>query len=203
VYGPAFNDPPPLAMMALALRERLQAAFPPAQFDFAFAPAKADKVWFKKYLRRGPGVALSWNGCQGTKDDGGVWEGTAHWSVLLFTKNGSGVLERYMGDALAPGLFAMTRVATLILHGWLINPSNSAWSAQGACVVNAMGNTYNDEWGDEDTAVSALDLTVLYDETLPPGLEAAPSAAFLQDNITWNFGEQPPLLTQSVQTGVS
>jgi hypothetical protein len=196
----ALSQDGPLMWMGQAIEARLALAFPPAYFDFAWMPAKADRAWFKRYLRRTPAIALGWNGCQATSDDGGVFTAHAHWTVALITKNAAGPEARLMGDALAPGLFAMQRVATLMLHGWLIDPDGTPWTATGSTIVTAAGNLYNDEWGDEDTAICGLDLSVLYEETLPAGLIPSPSIGNLIDCITWDFGEQPPLLTQTIDT---
>ena len=191
----------PLQWMAQELQARLQSAFPPSYFVFQFMPAKADRAWFKKYVTRYPAVLLGWTGVTGDKDDGGVFEGIAHWTVALVTKNSSNVQARYMGDTLAPGLFPMARIATIILHGYFINPADTPWSASNSAIVNAAGNIYNEDWGDEDTGVAALDVTVRFKETLPPGLEQAPSNALLETAITWNFRQQPPLLTDNAGPG--
>ena len=97
----------------------------------------------------------------------------------------------------------MARIATVTLHGYLIDPPDMPWSASGSTIVNALGNIYNEDWGDQDTAVCALDVTVRYREALPPGLEQLPSNALLETAITWNFGQQPPLLTDDAGPGAT
>lgn len=194
-------DGGPISWMAQALQARLQCAFSPKYFNFHFMPAKPDKVWFQKFVTRYPAVLLGWTGVTGDKDDGGIFEGIAHWTVALATRNSSSVLARYMGDNLAPGLFPMARIATVTLHGYLIDPPDMPWSASGSTIVNALGNIYNEDWGDQDTAVCALDVTVRYREALPPGLEQLPSNALLETAITWNFRQQPPLLTDNAGPG--
>jgi hypothetical protein len=198
---PALADPGPLQWMAAGLQARLQAAFSPDFFTFGFMPARADRAWFKRHFMRLPGVALGWNGSKGVRDDGMPWTAEASWTVALITKNDGSPINRYVGDALAPGLFAMQRVATIILHGYLIEVESTGWTSSGTVIVNAAGNLYNEEWGDEQIAICALDLSIRYEETQPPGLEPNLPNGSLADLITWDFGELAPLLTQTVQTG--
>lgn len=195
---PALATPGPLEWMTAAIQARLQQAFPANLFGFAYMPAKADRAWFDKYLSRTPALALGWNGTQADSDEGRIFTGTAHWTLALITKNAGSVQARYVGDKLAPGLFAMARVATLMLHGFLIDPDGTPWTATGTIKVTAIGNLFNEEWGGEGTAIAALDLHVQYEEVPPPGLEQAASSGPLEMNIAWDFGEQTPLLTDSV-----
>jgi hypothetical protein len=183
-------DPGPLQLMSLMLQQRVQAIFPPSYFGFAWMPAKADRNWFKRYVPRCPAAALGWNGVA-DKDSAGVFAGIAHFTLALIVKNASSVQGRYLGDALGPGLMPMVRAATIALQGWVIDPPDNPFCAQGGVTVSAVANLYNEDWGDEDTAIAALELAVPYEETLPPGMEQVPAGP-LALGITWNFDPQAP-----------
>ncbi len=196
-------DAGPVQLMTAALQARLQWAFPPTYFDFAFMPFKADRRWFERCFRRCAGVALSWRGCEPTKSDAVPFTAHARFTVVLFAKNAGGVQQRYVGDGLGVGLFSMTRIATLALQGWTMPTAANGWEPQGAVIVDQVGNLYDEQWGDENTAIAGLDLSIEYEEVLPPGFGEQLPDGVLVDNIFWNFGQQPPLLNDTIPTGAN
>jgi hypothetical protein len=183
-------QPGPLGWMMQEIQARVQQGFPPKYFDFEIMPQKADREWFNRSLKRTAFVALGWNGTK-AEGKGGVFGGEASFTLALITRNPV-ISARYMGDALAPGLFAMVRVATLLLNGFDIEPAGTDWTPSSSIVVNGIGNLYNEDWGRSDIAVAALDLSMVYEEMLPPGLEQSPSGS-LSLNLGWNFGGETVL----------
>jgi hypothetical protein len=182
--GP-LSDPGPIGWMMMGIQERLKAGFPANLFDHAMMPQKADRKWFERNFRRTALVAVGWNGTA-AEGEGAVFGGHANFTVALVTKNPK-IEGRYLGDALSPGLFGMLRVATLLLNNFVPKSASNSWSASRSSVVTSIGNIYTEEWGDENTAIGALDLSILYEETLVPGLEESPSGSLSLD-CGWNFG---------------
>jgi hypothetical protein len=179
-------QPGPLGWMYSEIKGRVQQVFPSNLFDFSMMPKNPDRKWFSKYARRTPFLALGWQGVA-NEGEGAKFGGRAHWTLAMVVKN-SDVEARYMGDALSPGLFAMVRVATLALNGFLPNPPNTDWSAERSIVVSALGNLFEGDWGDDEMAIAGLDLHCVYEEQLVPGLEQSPAASLVLD-CGWKFGD--------------
>lgn len=180
---PALAAMGPLHWMADAIQARLREIFPPAYFQGAWMPTRPDRQWFTRTVQRTPAWALSWTGSPAESDQGNIFKARAHFVVALIVKNSTGVTQRFFGDKAGPGLFAMQRAVVTGLHGMVIDPPGVEWSATGTVEVTAVGNLYNDEWGDQDAAIVGVDLQVLYEEFPPLDLQAQLSPSFWELNF--------------------
>jgi hypothetical protein len=181
-------DPGPVQLVARELETRLKQIFPEKYFVFAWMPAKADRTWFDRYIKRTPAIALGWDGIAPSMDNGRVFAGSMVFSLTCITKNAHSIQGRYYGDALSPGLLAMVRVAAVALQGWVVDPPDNPFCAQGAVQVAAVENIVPEEWVTDDTAVAALKLVIPYEENLPPGMEMDPAGP-LELKVGWDFGD--------------
>lgn len=174
-------SPGPLAKTALALQTRLQVAFPPALFAFDFVPAKVTKETWRKLTRKTPFIGIGWADIEGGRNLR-FFQGESRWSVFLATKNTSGILGRYFGDALAPGLFTMVEAATAALQGFTIPDVGSTGITRGS-------NVFVEGWDDEDMVVATLDVTVgLTIRMADVLLNVGDEGEFNELSIDWNFG---------------
>lgn len=145
--------PDPLSKVGQALMAQLAALFPPASFELRVVPAPLTaKVW-TELTRRMPFVGLGWNGFEATgpTPTGGV-QGMARYSVFLAVRNAKGPMERYYGDALGLGLFAMVSVAAAGLNQWKM-------PGVGSVIVTKVDHSSFDG-ADENMALAVLDIEV-------------------------------------------
>jgi hypothetical protein len=143
----------PLVRATQALEARLKLIFPPAKFEHAFMPAKLGKTEWKQLTRRTPFVGLGWNEIEPSKDDGRLFVGPARFTVFLVTKNSSGIRPRYLGDALAPGLFQMVQAAVAAVHGHSVKDL-------GSFMVTKAGNLAAEAWDEDESAIGGVDVDI-------------------------------------------
>jgi hypothetical protein len=146
-----------------------------------YVPAKVTTQTWRSLTRRTPFVGIGWDAIE-AGDNTRVFNGQSRWTVFLATKNASGIMGRYFGDALAPGLFTMTEVATAALQGWTIPGIGSAAVTRGS-------NVFIDGWDEEEMVVSTLDVSIGVTIKLGEAIQAeGDDDYFDRIAIDWNFG---------------
>ena len=181
----AFAFEGPLHFMARAIQHRLLRVFPAARFDHQLLDGRITKAQWARLTRRTPTVALGWAGVTPDRLAGNIFHGTAHWMVALVTRNEGGPTQRLLGDKLAPGVLALVRAAVLALEGYLIDPPDTPWAASGSIAVTNVSALYDDGWTDEALSVAGVELSVEYDEALPPALDTPNDLDAIA--ASWNF----------------
>jgi hypothetical protein len=182
----------PLHFMGEAIAARLKLVFPPNQFTHEYVPARLTLTEWRRLTRRTPFVGLGWTGITPDHEAGRVFEGTAHWIVLLVTKNAGGVAARYQGDRVGAGLFQLIRAASIALQGFTPRQPELSWEAASTVLIRDIQSVYSDEWADDEAAVGMISLDVPYQEQISDDLVAAlgqTPGSFGNVSITWAFGD--------------
>lgn len=194
-------DPGPLQLMGDALTTRLKLVFPPARFQHDIVPAHLNAKEWRRLTHRTPFIGLGWNDIEANPEGGRPFDGHARWTVFLVTKNARGTHERYWGDALAPGLFAMVHAAIAVLNGYTIPDIGTAEATRSA-------NLYAEGWDDDAMAMASIDLSVGISFGLADILSApADMGLFHTLGISWDFPpsaatSQGPILTNTGDAGL-
>lgn len=191
-------DPGPLECIGTALTARLQLAFPPTVFEHAIMPARLTPQAWEKLTRRVPFVGLGWNQVDAAPDLQRKFRGVSRWTLYLVTRNASGEIGRYFGDAQGPGLFQMVQVATAILQGADID-------GIGTASVHQASNAVAEGWEAGNAVIAAVDIEVPVDLGLADVFDGGGMDvdAFLTDAITWDFAPATDSLSDIIQLGTA
>lgn len=176
-----FRTPGPLSIVGAGLTDRLKQTFPPALFEHAFMPAKLTPQAWTALVRRTPFIGLGWNTLDAEPVLARQFRGASRWTVFLVTRNSSGPLGRYFGDAQGPGLFQMVEAASVMLQGYDL-------PGVGNVVVKSAANSIAEGWEDGGAAIAAIDVDVSIDMSRADMITAGLSVDDLSStHVAWDF----------------
>lgn len=172
-----------LHRMDTLIQDRLRLAFPVAQFEIANASPIPSKVEWDRLFARKPAIGVAFSGIQPDKRSGRMLQATANWIIYLVAANQQ-IKARFCGDDRGIGMFGMVTGAVAVLHGVTINDV-------GTTAVESVETLTKEDWGDEQTAIVGIALSVPY---MPDaGAASVELEDFLQLNCAWlaNGAEGP------------
>lgn len=177
----------PLFLMQAALAARLQAAFPPREFQHDVVPARLTQAGWARLLQRTPFVGLSWTGMKPGTASGRHLDAAANWTVFLASKNSAGPKLGLLGDRMGPGQLGLAQVAAFALQGYTI-------PGAGTVRVDDVANLYADSWGEEAGTLTGINISIgfklqqLGGEAPAPGVSHDTSIDdYLRHAATWRF----------------
>ncbi|WP_439596461.1 hypothetical protein [Falsiroseomonas sp.] len=141
----------PLFAMFAGIEARLQAAFPPREFEHAVMPPRLSPSAWAKLVRRMPFVGLGFVGATPSAASGRRFDAGADWTLVMVNQNSRGHRERLLGDSLGIAQLGMAQVAAAALHGLTI-------PAVGTVSVTSLGNLWVEGWEAEGANVTGLNL---------------------------------------------
>jgi hypothetical protein len=146
----------PIHAAAEALRQRLEAGFPPPRFHHELLPAPLTaRVLAELASRRTPFVGLAFLGVQPAASQPRKYQGRMRWGVYLVASN-TAARGRLLGDRLGPGLAQMVHAAIITLHGWTLAGERDG--GLGTISVQGVESTDGAEWAKDNTVCAAMTL---------------------------------------------
>jgi hypothetical protein len=184
--------PGPLAKIAYALRERLEAVFP-KRFSHEWMPPKVTKDVWRQLTRKAPLVGIGFNNFTHPQTTSSL-DVLTEWTLYLVTKNEGGIAPMLFGDKFAPGFFSLAEVGAAAVHGMQIK-------GIGTVQVKMAAMAYPEDVDDPGLAMAAIELTVKADLSIANVLagEGVTPANLTTQTITWTFdADTSPDLTDTI-----
>lgn len=175
------------------INARLDLAFPASVFARPIVPPRLTGEVWRELTRRTPLVGVGWNAVEPQRPQSRSLNATSKWTVFLVARNAGGPAQRFLGDALGPGLFDMVCAAAAVLNGTTI-------AGVGTAFVSGITNTVGVDWDMENLVLACLDLDVGVSVPQAPELLGTATDGPLTLGITWVL---PDGTTENISTGAT
>lgn len=189
----------PLPRIGRSIQARLQQVFPPSKFQFGIVPANVNAKEWNKLTVRTPFIGLGWTAVQ-DRNESPLFKGVSAWTIFIAVMNERGVMERYFGDAQAPGLLHLAQIAVGAVNG--MQTTDATGNGLGSVFVRRVANAHGENF-DENQAIAVIDCEVVTTIQASDVMgDPADLGLFERVAVDWNFAGASSATDQKDVAGI-